>query len=61
MALERIITPIQSLSRDPKGLLALKDLLKGEEKEISKHKHGLPEALRALDPARESLGYLWFL
>ena len=61
MALDKVIGHILKLSRDAEGLLLLRDILKAEEKEISRNKQLAPGATQALDPLLHSLGYLSLL
>ena len=61
MALDKIVGQIHKLSKDVQGLLQLRDYLKTEEKELSKHKQDAPGATQTLDPQLHSLGYIWLL
>ena len=61
MALDKIVGQIHKLSKDDQGLLQLRDYLKTEEKELSKHKQDAPGATQTLDPQLHSLGYIWLL
>lgn len=61
MALDKIIGQIQSLTKNNQNLSQLKDLLRLEEKEISKHKQEIPQAIQKLDFQRHSYGVLVLL
>lgn len=62
MNLQQLVHAIKDMSsRGPQELAQLLQQLKVSEESLRNQHQKLPEALTHLDPARESLGYLYFL
>ncbi|KAK6928491.1 Proteasome component (PCI) domain [Dillenia turbinata] len=59
--LEALVTQIQGLSNGEADLTDLHNLLKQSEDQLHSHTPRLPSLLLQLDPAKHSLGYLYFL
>lgn len=60
-SVETVVSHIVSHSDLPEGLTKLASFLKSREAALNRNKGVLPQALSALDPASQSLGYLHLL